>query len=122
MKLYYHPLSTYSQKVLIALYEKGIEFEPMIISLFDPKARDEFREFYPIGKIPLLVDDNDYMVPESSIIIKYVDKIAEPVLIKGDADQTRKIRCMDRMYDLYLSESVATLFFQNMKENFSNRE
>ena len=26
MKLYYHPLSTYSQKVLIALYEKGIDF------------------------------------------------------------------------------------------------
>ena len=24
MKLYYNPLSTYSQKVLIALYEKGI--------------------------------------------------------------------------------------------------
>ena len=27
MKLYYNPLSTYSQKVLIACYEKGITFE-----------------------------------------------------------------------------------------------
>ncbi len=27
MKLYYFPLSTYSQKVLIALFEKRIEFE-----------------------------------------------------------------------------------------------
>lgn len=116
MKLYFHPLSTYSHKVLIAFYEKGIKFEPAIVSLFDPEERDKFREFYPIGKVPLLVDDDDYMVPESSIIIEYIDKIAGPSLLDGDADQARKIRCMDRMYDLYLSESVATLFFQNMKD------
>ena len=26
MKLYYNPISTYSQKALIAFYEKGIDF------------------------------------------------------------------------------------------------
>ena len=28
MKLYYYPLSTYCQKVLIALYEKSVDFTP----------------------------------------------------------------------------------------------
>jgi len=115
MKLYYHPLSTYSHKVLIALYEKGIEFEPEIVQLMDPESRDRYREIYPIGKVPLLVDDNDYMVPESSIIIEFIDSMAEPTLISGDADQTRKIRFKDRMYDLYLTESAGTLFFQSIK-------
>ena len=39
MKLFYNPISTYSQKVLIALYEKGIEFEPEIVNLMDKRCR-----------------------------------------------------------------------------------
>lgn len=115
MKLYYFPLSTYSQKVLIALYEKGMEFDAEITNLFDPDVASKYREIYPMGKVPLLLDDDEHMVPESSIIIEYIDKMAEPTLIKGDADQSRKIRFKDRMYDLYLNESVTTLLFQNMK-------
>ncbi len=114
MKLYYHPLSTYSQKVLIALYEKGLEFEPNIVQLMDPEKRTQYREIYPMGKVPMLID-NDHMVPESSIIVEYIDQMAEPRLIKGDADQTRKIRFKDRMFDLYLNEAVVTILFQGMK-------
>ena len=32
-ELYYHPLSPYSQKVLIAAYEKGAHFTPKIVNL-----------------------------------------------------------------------------------------
>ena len=115
MKLYYHPLSTYSQKVLIALYEKGIEFDGETLMLFDPEVRDNYRDIYPLGKIPLLVDDDDHMVPESSIIIEFLDAKAKPLLIFGDANEQRQIRFKDRMFDLYLLESIATLFFQSMK-------
>jgi glutathione S-transferase len=114
MKLYHHPISTYSQKVLIALYEKGLEFEPEIVQLMDPEKRLEYREVYPMGKVPMLKDGDD-MVPESSIIIEYIDHMAEPTLIKGNAEQQRKIRFKDRMFDLYLNEAVVTLLFQGMK-------
>ena len=115
MKLYYHPLSTYSQKVLIALYEKGIDFTPEIINLMDPDAHNRYRETYPMGKVPCLELDDGHIIPESSIIVEYIDSMAEPILLKGDADHTRKIRFKDRMYDLYLNEAVATLLFQGMK-------
>jgi glutathione S-transferase len=115
MKLYYHPLSTYSQKVLIALYEKGLDFEPIVISLMAPDARDLYRDVYPLGKVPCLQLEDGHIIPESSIIIEYIDPLAEPTLIKGDADETRRIRFKDRMFDLYLNESVGTLFFQGMK-------
>lgn len=115
MKLYYHPLSTYSQKVLIALYEKGIEFTPEIINLMDPEDHDRYRKIYPMGKVPCLELDDGHLIPESSIIIEYIDSLAEPTLLKGDAEHTRKIRFKDRMYDLYLNEAVATLLFQGMK-------
>jgi len=115
MKLYYHPLSSFAQKVLIALYEKGIEFESEIVNLMDPDSRDAYREIYPLGKVPCLQLEDGHMIPESSIIVEYLDPLAEPTLIKGDADESRRIRFKDRMFDLYLTESVGTLFMQGMK-------
>ncbi len=115
MKLYYNPISNYSQKVLIALYEKGLDFDPEIIHLMDPDARKKYREIYPMGKIPCLELEDGRIIPESSIIVEYIDPLAKPTLIKGDADATRKIRFKDRMFDLYLNDAVVTLLFQGMK-------
>ena len=115
MKLYYHPLSTYSQKVLIALYEKGIDFTPEIVNLMDPEAHSRYRETYPMGKVPCLQLDDGHIIPESSIIIEYLESLAEPTLLRGDVDERRRIRFKDRMYDLYLTEAVATLLFQGLK-------
>lgn len=115
MKLHYNPISTYSQKVLIGLYEKGIDFEPEIVNLMDADARAQYREVYPLGKIPCLQLEDGHIIPESSIIMEYIDPLAEPTLIKGDADETRRIRFKDRMFDLYLNDPVVTLLFQGMK-------
>jgi glutathione S-transferase len=115
MKFYYHPISSYSQKALIALYEKGVAFEPKVVALMDPKERAQYREVYPLGKVPLLVEDNGHIIPESSIIIEYLDGIAEPKLIFGNAEKSRQIRFKDRMFDLYLNDSIVTLLFQSMK-------
>jgi glutathione S-transferase len=115
MKLYYNPISSYSQKVMIAFYEKGIEFESKIVNLMNLDARAEYREVYPLGKVPCLVLDDGHLIPESSIIIEYIDGMGEPRLIEGDSEQTRKIRFKDRMFDLYLNDSVVTLLFEGMK-------
>ena len=73
MKLYYFPLSTYSQKVLIALHEKGAAFESEQVRLFDETERERYRKIYPLGRIPLLVLDDGHLIPESSIIVEYLD-------------------------------------------------
>jgi len=70
MELFYHPLSRYSQKVLIALYEKQANFYPRIIDLRDPLSRKEFHQRYPQARIPLLKAQNEQLIPESSIIIE----------------------------------------------------
>ena len=115
MKLHYHPISTYSQKVLIALYEKGLEFESEIVQLMDPDANAAYRETYPLGKIPCLALENGHLIPESSIIIEYIDDMAGPALIAGDATATRQIRFKDRMLALSLTATVTALLFQGIK-------
>lgn len=115
MKLYYHPISTYSQKVLIALYEKDMAFEREIVRLMNPEAREQYREIYPLGKIPALALDDGRFIPESTIIIEYLEGLDGTSLIHGEANQRRQVRFKDRMLDLYLNDNVATLLFQGMK-------
>ncbi|MDH3589233.1 MAG: glutathione S-transferase family protein [Gammaproteobacteria bacterium] len=117
MKLYYLPISTYSQKALIALNEKELSFEPEIVALGNEEARQKYRDIYPIGKVPLLVLDNGHMIPESTIIVEYANQVSDkgPDLIPGDADNRRQVRFRDRMMDLYLNDSVSSLFFESRK-------
>ena len=117
MQLYYFPPSTYSQKALIALEEKNVSFEREIVNLFDDQVRAEYREFYPLGKIPLLKRDDGWIIPESSIIVEFLDTEYPDAhsLIPSDPTLARQTRFMDRMNDLYLNDSVATLLFESWK-------
>lgn len=114
-QLYYHPLSTYSQKVLIAIQEKGAPFERKIVNLMDEQERDEYRKLYPLGKIPLIVLNHGPLIPESSIIIEYLDSLGGPRLISDNPDVARKTRFKDRLFDFYLGDSLGVLIFEGMK-------
>lgn len=117
MKLYYIPVSTYCQKVLMAFHEKGVTFEPELVDFSDEAAQAEYRKFYPLGKVPVLVPEEDWMIPESSIIIEYLDTHFDSGtrLIPADPDQARQARFKDRMLDLYLNDSISNLFFEIRK-------
>src|SRR4249919_2720021 len=102
LKLYFHPLSSFCWKVLIALYENGTPFEPHIVDLSNPIAAAEFKQIWPIGKFPVLRDDvGDRTVPESSIIIEYLDQHypGETRFLPADPDLARQTRMRDRFFD-----------------------
>jgi glutathione S-transferase len=103
LNLYYHPLSSCCWKVLIALYEMGIAFEPRLLDLGDRGEREGFLALWPTGKIPLLVDGTR-VVPETSIIIEYLSAHhagPDRSMLAGDADAVLEVRLMDRLLDLY---------------------
>jgi len=115
MKLYYNPLSTYSQKVMIAFNEKGLAYEPEIVNLMSPDSRAAYEKVNPICKVPFLKTDGDWVVPESTTIIEYLeDKFPKtPRLIPAvGGDAARQVRFMDRMADLYLNDPIVELLFQ----------
>ncbi len=117
MKLYYSPLSTYSQKALIAFNEKGIAYEPQLVDLFSPEGRAAFDKISPLGKVPFLEPSDDWSVPESTSIIEYLeDRFPDtPRLIAiGAGDAPRLVRFYDRMADLYINEPIAELLFQKI--------
>jgi len=106
LQLYFHPLSSFSQKVLIALYENDTPFEPHIVHFGDEASRKEFFELWPIGKIPALNDTTrDWFVPETSIIIEYLDQHypGKTRFIPENADVARQMRLRDRFFDTYVN-------------------
>jgi glutathione S-transferase len=119
MKFYYSPISTYSQKTLMALYEKGAAFEPVLVHLSDRAARAEYEKTNPLGKVPLLhvVEKDDWKVTESSIIIEYIDRHCPggTKLIPDDPDNARQTRFYDRLYDLYVIELADKILFDGWR-------
>jgi glutathione S-transferase len=106
LKLYFHPLSSFCQKALIALYENDTPFEPHIVDLADEASRDELTKIWPPGKFPVLRDEaKDRTIPESSIIIEYLAQHypGRTQLVPAGADLARQTRLRDRFFDLYVN-------------------
>ena len=103
--LYYHPLSSFCWKVLLALYEADIDFEPRQVNLGDPANRAAFEAVWPLAKFPVLRDNTRAKtVPESSIIIDYLAR-TEPSavsLVPSDPDLAMQTRLIDRLINAYI--------------------
>lgn len=119
LTLYMHPLASFCWKVLIALYENDTPFTPYLVDLADPVAREAFYKIWPIGKFPLLRDQaRDQLVPESSIIIEYLQQHypgARTRLIPADADLARDTRLRDRFYDRYVHELMQKIVLDKLR-------
>lgn len=109
LTLYYHPLSSFCHKVLIALYEHGIDFERRVINLGDDADRAELAALWPVTKFPVLRDHTHRRtLAESSIIIEYLEGhgAGHPRLIPADGDEALDTRLWDRIFDQYVQRPL----------------
>jgi glutathione S-transferase len=103
LTLYAHPLSSYSQKALVALYELDVPFELKCLDPSDQTLSGALQRLWPIGKFPVLVD-NEQVVAESSLIIEYLDTLAGGGrLVPVEAAARMEMRLMDRVFDNYVA-------------------
>jgi glutathione S-transferase len=118
LTLHIHPLSSYCQKVLIGLYEIGAPFETHFLDPVDPATLVALRKLSPLGKFPVLVDSaRGQTMPESSIILEYVDlhyRGATP-LIPADPELALRARLADRFYDLYVHDPMQRIIGDRLR-------
>jgi glutathione S-transferase len=107
LALYGHPFSSYTQKVLIALYENATPFELRCLEADQPQHRAEWLRRWPLRKFPVLVDGGRNVV-ETSIIIEYLQLVHPgPVrLLPADPMAALEVRFMDRFFDLHVMTPV----------------
>lgn len=97
-------LSPYSQKVKMALLEKGLRFEHRRVDL---SARDEaFLASNPRGEVPALIE-GDLAIFDATIIIEYLDERypAAPLLPEAVADRAR-MRMVEEICDSRLEAII----------------
>jgi glutathione S-transferase len=118
LTLHFHPLSSFCWKALIALYENDTPFVPNMVDLGDEAERSALLKLWPIGKFPVLRDDaRGQTVPESSIIIEYLDRHypGRTRFISDDADLAWQTRLSDQFYDLYVHLAMQKLVDDRMR-------
>jgi glutathione S-transferase len=100
MLLYEHPLSSYAQKVKIALREKGIDFTVETpAALGSGKADGKFAAASPRNEVPALID-GDVRIFDSTIILEYLeDKFPSPPLLPRDPAARARARMIEELCD-----------------------
>jgi len=105
--LYGHHFSSYTQKVLIALYENATPFEFRNIGPDTPENVADWLRRWPLRKFPILVD-GDRDVAETSIIIEYLqlNHFGPVRLLPVDQAAALDVRFLDRFFDLHVMSPV----------------
>jgi len=114
LKIYGIPFSPFVRKVHWALAHKEVEFES--IPTMPRDSSENFRALSPLGKIPVLQDD-DFSVPDSSIILRYLDaKFPQNSLYPSDAQDNAFVSWLEEFADTKLVEGCSVFF----RERFVN--
>jgi len=121
--LYYHPLASFCWKVLVALHENATPFEGRIVDLSVPESRAELDRIWTVGKFPVLRDTaTGAAVPESSIIIEYLDRHfpGGVRLVPNDAELAREARLWDRFFDQYVHQPMQKIVTDKLRPEGSH--
>jgi glutathione S-transferase len=118
LKLYFHPLASFCHKALIALYENGIPFEPVVVDLGNEQSRDAFKKVWPMAKMPVLHDEaRDRTVAEATIVVEYLDAYYPGAVrfLPADPERAWQTRFWDRFYDYYVQEPMQKIVVDRLR-------
>ncbi len=102
MRLIDAPRCPYCARVRIALAEKSLEYERVVVDLQDrPAWLVELNP--PRGRVPVL--DDGFTLPESEVIMEYLeDRYPEPSLLPADHSQRAQARFRVHRFDDLLGD------------------
>ncbi|XP_077983244.1 ganglioside-induced differentiation-associated protein 1-like [Glandiceps talaboti] len=122
LTIYYHPFSYFSQRVLLTLEEKGLEYEEEIL---DPHSGDNKEPWYlqinPKGEVPT-VTFNGQNVPDSNTIVDFLDEqFSESPRLQPDeesADGQNVRRWRNRINDVVIEIiSYGCIYHRDLTRN-----
>jgi glutathione S-transferase len=117
MKLYSGPLSLFSRKVEIALAEKALPFERVMVPFsqekgYSPKHPDVLAA-NPKGQVPVLVD-GDLTLFDSTLIFEYLeDAYPSPPLFPAGPKERARCRLLELSADEVLLPPLRTLMYRS---------
>ena len=112
LRLYYTPLSTFSQRVRIALDEKGIDAELVALDFIKREHRaPEYLAKNPYHRVPTLEHDG-FILYESTAILEYLEAIhPEPALVPADPKLRALVSMHMKLCDVEFGSQTRSLIF-----------
>ena len=105
LELFGHPFSSYTWKVLIPLYADQTEFRFRQVPE-DEENYAELKRIWPLGKFPLLLDDDKRVIETTPIIEHLQAYYPGPNVWIPDGELGRRVRFLDRFFDLYVQGNM----------------
>lgn len=111
IKLYHFPASTNSRKVRIALIEKGLDFERVLVDLGKREHKSpEYLKVHPFGQVPA-IDDDGFIVYDSTVINEYLeDEYPYPRLLPEDSEGRARARLMEDFRDTHFNVYLTMIY------------
>ena len=111
VRIYGHPFASFYWKALIALYEREVPFEFLMVDPDHPENLEAIGRLAPTGQFPVLVD-GDRTVIESAAIIEYLDLHHgdAPPMVPADPRAAIEARQMDSVFDDYVMAPLTGWF------------
>ncbi|MEO0455392.1 MAG: glutathione S-transferase family protein [Cyanobacteria bacterium P01_A01_bin.114] len=95
LKFYYNPISVNARRVWVALLEKQIPFEPVLVNLDGDQFDARFTAINPLQRVPVVVD-NGLQIVESLAILDYLEaKYPTPSLMPGKPEAVAVVRMVE---------------------------
>jgi glutathione S-transferase len=115
LQLFGHPFSSYTWKVLIALWADETPFKFRMLGPDHPENGEELRRRWPFGQFPLLVD-GDRSVVEATCIIEHLQAHHPgPNRWIPDGELGRRVRFLDRVFDLRVMANIQAVIFDALR-------
>lgn len=113
MKFYYNPLSPIARRIWIALLEKKLEFEPILVNLNGDQFEPDYLALNPFHHVPVIVDGN-FRVLESIAILDYLEaKYPNPSLLPKDAETLAKVKMVQMVATNEIASHVIPLIIED---------
>jgi glutathione S-transferase len=117
LRLYGHPFSSFTWKALIALYERGVAFEFLMVGPDHADNTAFVARHAPTGQFPVLADGARVVI-ESAAIIEYLDLHhgdAAP-MITAEPRAAIEARQMDGVFDDYIMAPLQRMVAAVLRE------
>ena len=107
------PLSPFVRKVRVALKEKGMAYDLDPVVPFN--VSDEFKKMSPLGKIPVYTPKPGVHIPDSSVIIAYLERTQpKPALYPENAEDMARALFLEEYADAAVVAAAGPVFFQRV--------
>lgn len=109
MILHSNNLSPFASRCRLQIHLKSLDIE--INAINNDEEFAALKAVNPIGKIPILELDNGEKIPESRVILEYIEDIFPSSPLRPESPESKaRMRLLGQLSDLYLMEVLLTMF------------